>query len=257
MSLDLDLAGCAGLLQRGDPDRFRAAMAAPLGLRRKLLPLYAFNLEIARAPWVTQEPLIAEMRLQWWRDALAEIAEGGVVRRHEVVTPLAEALDAEAARALDGLIEARRADIETAAPEGRDRLLAYLDDTAGTLLWQAGRLAGSQAEPGLRAAGRAQGAASFLVAVPELVAKGRHALPHGDPAEEMRALAEAGLAALAEARSAGFDRPARPVLAAMAGVRGTLRAVIRDPGEAFLAAPPRAVWRDALERAKIVATGRV
>ncbi|TFL17053.1 squalene/phytoene synthase family protein [Jannaschia formosa] len=257
MSLDADLAACAGLLQRGDPDRFRAAMAVPLPLRRSLLPLYAFNLEVARAPWVTQEPLIAEMRLQWWRDALAEIAEGGTVRRHEVVTPLAAALDAEAARALDGLIEARRADIEKEAPAGREALLAYLDATAGVLLWQAGRLAGSDAEPGLRAAGRAQGAASFLGAVPELVTKGHHPLPHGDPAEEMRALAEAGLEALGEARAAGFDRAARPVLAVLAGVRRRLRAVIRDPHAAVAAPPQPAPWRDAVERAALAATGRV
>ncbi|MEM7645152.1 MAG: squalene/phytoene synthase family protein, partial [Pseudomonadota bacterium] len=93
MSVDADIAACADLVQRGDPARFRAVMAAPLGLRRMLFPLYAFNIEVARAPWVTQEPMIAEMRLQWWRDALEEIGAGGAVRRHEVVTPLAQILD--------------------------------------------------------------------------------------------------------------------------------------------------------------------
>ena len=71
---------CAALVERGDPQRFRAAMAAPPEARRVLFPLYAFNVEVARAPWVTQEPMIAEMRLQWWRDALEEIAMGGRVR---------------------------------------------------------------------------------------------------------------------------------------------------------------------------------
>jgi phytoene/squalene synthetase len=73
----MSLEACADLLRRGDPDRFLAAMAAPPAARRVLLPLYAFNLEVARAPQVTAEPMIAEMRLQWWRDALAEIAAGG------------------------------------------------------------------------------------------------------------------------------------------------------------------------------------
>ena len=72
----MTLAACAEMVRRGDPDRFLSAMTAPPDARAKLFPLYAFNLEVARAPWVTQEPMIAEMRLQFWRDALEEIAEG-------------------------------------------------------------------------------------------------------------------------------------------------------------------------------------
>ncbi|MFP4274898.1 MAG: squalene/phytoene synthase family protein, partial [Paracoccaceae bacterium] len=108
------IAACALIVQRGDPARFRATMAAPPAARRVLFPLYAFNIEVARAPWVTAEPMIAEMRLQWWRDALEEIASGGPVRRHEVATPLAEVLDAQGARLLDALVDARRADIARA-----------------------------------------------------------------------------------------------------------------------------------------------
>ena len=55
MSLD----ACADLVNRGDPDRFRSAMLAPMPIRGDLLALYAFNLEVARAPWVTNEPMIA------------------------------------------------------------------------------------------------------------------------------------------------------------------------------------------------------
>ena len=100
-----DIAACAALVQKADPDRFAATMAAKPAAREKLLPIYAFNVEVARAPWVTQESMIAEMRLQWWRDALEEIKAGGMVRRHEVVTPLALVLDGESAALLDQLIE--------------------------------------------------------------------------------------------------------------------------------------------------------
>ena len=72
----MSLNACAAIVERGDPERFMAAMAAPVEARRVLFPLYAFNVEVARAPWVTEEPMIAEMRLQWWRDALEEIAHG-------------------------------------------------------------------------------------------------------------------------------------------------------------------------------------
>ena len=69
MSID----ACAALVRRGDPDRFRAAMTAAPDQRGRLMVLYAFNLEVARAPWVASEPMLAEMRLQWWADAIAEI----------------------------------------------------------------------------------------------------------------------------------------------------------------------------------------
>ena len=84
MRFDADMTACAALVEKADPDRFAAVMAGPLAARLVLFPIYAFNVEVARAPWVTQEPMIAEMRLQWWRDALEEIAEGRAVRRHRV-----------------------------------------------------------------------------------------------------------------------------------------------------------------------------
>ena len=58
--------------------------------------------------------MIAEMRLQWWRDVLEQIRSGGGARRHEVVTPLARVLDAEMTDLLDALIAARRWDTERA-----------------------------------------------------------------------------------------------------------------------------------------------
>ena len=76
----------------GDPDRWRTAMTAPPPARPGLMALYAFNLEIARAPWVTSEAMLAEIRLRWWLDAIGEIYDGAAPRRHEVVAPLAEVI---------------------------------------------------------------------------------------------------------------------------------------------------------------------
>ena len=133
MSFDADLNACAALVERADPGRFRAAMAAPVAARRVLFPLYAFNVEVARAPWVTQEPMIAEMRLQWWRDVCEEIAEGREVRRHEVATPLSGVIGADEARLLDELVAARRWDIYKGAFEDQAHFDRYMDQTAGNL----------------------------------------------------------------------------------------------------------------------------
>jgi phytoene/squalene synthetase len=199
---------CADIVRRGDPDRFLAAMAAPPDARRVLFPLYAFNVEVARAPWVTQEPLIAEMRLQWWRDALDEMAAAGPVRRHEVTLPLAEVIDPEGARLLDAVAAARRADVERAPFAGREDLDAYLQATGGNLAWAAARALGSDAETGVRDVAWASAVAAFLAAVPRLVALGREPLPAGcGPAD----LAAEALDRLRRGRGA-TDKASRPAL---------------------------------------------
>lgn len=190
----MSLQACAELVERGDPDRFLATMAAPVALRATLFPLYAFNVEIARAPWVTQEPMIAEMRLQWWRDALEEIETGGAVRRHEVVSPLAELLDAEACATLDLAVAARRWDIYKDPFEDAAHFEKYLDETSAGVLWTAARLTGARAseEPAVRAWGRALGLANWFRAVPALEAANRIPLVDGRP-EAIRSLAAQAL----------------------------------------------------------------
>lgn len=256
MTDDADIGACAALVARGDPPRFRAVMAAPVGLRTMLFPLYAFNLEVARAPWVTAEPMIAAMRLQWWRDALSEIEAGATLRRHEVVTPLAGVLDARACADLDGLILARHADMETEAPRDRAAVLSYVDRTAGTLLWTAARLAGATAEGPVRDAGRAQGVAGLLGAVPSLVAKGRHPLPHGDPAEHAKALAEGGLSALARARAGKVERAARPVLLVLPEAEAALRRYAAAPATVMDPPPDMPSLRTRLDLARRAVTNR-
>ncbi|WP_233495576.1 squalene/phytoene synthase family protein [Rhodosalinus halophilus] len=226
----MTLQACAELLRRGDPDRFRAAMAAPPQARRVLFPLFAFNLEVARAPWVVSEPMLAEIRLQWWREALEEIAEGQPARRHEVALPLAGALDAEGARLLDGLVAARRADLERAPFADAAALWTYLDATAGTLHWVAARALGPAEEEVVRAAGQAQGLSAWLAAVPELEARGRLPLPDGRP-EAVSALAREGLARLAHARRrrARVSRAARAALIDVGGAGAMLARAAAEP----------------------------
>lgn len=197
-----DLPGwqaCADLVPRGDPDRAAALLAARPPARPALAVLYAYNLEIARAPWVTQEPMIAEMRLQWWVDVVAEPAP----RAHEVAGPL-HALIRQAGlpvAALQGMAVARRWDVWRDAFADAAALEGYLDATAGSLMALSVRALGGDAaaEAVARDLGRVSGLAGFLQAVPELEARGRRPLIDGRPAA-VRALAEAGLARLATAR---------------------------------------------------------
>jgi phytoene/squalene synthetase len=173
MKFDDDLNACAAIVERGDPERFRAIMLTPVRARAVLFPIYAFNVEIARAPWVTKEPMIAHMRLQWWRDALEEIAANGIVRRHEVVTPLAHLLNSAQATLLIETVEARRWDIEKDPFENEDAFEEYIGATSGHLIFVTASLFGGIDEQIAYAFGFATGMARFLRAVSMLERAGR------------------------------------------------------------------------------------
>ena len=248
----MSLQACAELVKRGDPDRFLAVMAAPPAARAVLFPFYAFNVEVARAPWVTEEPMIAEMRLQWWRDALEEIRSGKPARRHEVVDELAPVLDADGAALLDGLVAARRWDVYREAFEDASAFETYLDRTAGNLAWAAARaLRARDGEAAVRNAAWAGGLANWFLAIPELEARGRFPLVDGRP-EAVRALAELGLARLSKARR--IPSEARPVVLAAWRARPLLRQAARDPGRVAAGALRQSefsrrfglLWRSAL-----------
>lgn len=221
----MTVAACAEIVERGDPDRFLATMTAPPADRARLWPLYAFNLEVARAPWASPEPMIGAMRLQFWTDTLESIAGSRGVAAHEVAGPLAD-LIAEAglpvAPLLD-LVAARQADLDRAAPADATALWAYLDATGGTLMAQAVRALGGDAAQAHVAAevGAAAAMAAWLAAAPRLAARGRRPIPPGtDPTR----LADRALARLAVARAAA-PMPARLHPALRTGWRAKARLV--------------------------------
>ncbi len=225
-----DMQACAELVQRGDPERFMAVMAAKPAAREVLLPIYAFNVEVARAPWVTQESMIAEMRLQWWRDALDEIREGKIVRRHEVVTPLAQVLSAEEAAVLDQLIEARRWDIYKDPFEDIAHQTRYLEQTGGGLLLAAARSLGPCSDQVALDAGYALALANWFQAIPALEAQKRIPLVDGRP-EAIAALAVDGLKRLfkSRARRGEVSREAAQAFLCLSQVETILTQVSKQP----------------------------
>lgn len=225
----MSLQACADLVERGDPDRFAAVMAAPAPLRARLWPLYAFNLEIARAPWVTKEPMIAEMRLQWWRDVVAEPTP----RAHEVAGPLHDLIGAAGLDlgVLDLMAAARVWDVYSEPFEDQAAFDLYLDETSGGLMWLAARAcgAGDQAEDTVRAYGWAAGLAAYLRAVPVLEDRGRRPLVDGRPGA-VRDLAARGLEKISAARRGrGLVGKAAPALLAGWQAEALLAQVMADP----------------------------
>jgi 15-cis-phytoene synthase len=167
------LSPLAAIVRRNDPDRFLTALFAPAERRETLLTLYAFNHELARAREVVSQPLLALMRLTWWR----EVVEGAQ-RHHEVATPLRAALDrGELDRAeLLRLIDSREAEAEPSVPS-LAAWRSYLMESAGGVMVAAGRLLGAPEPEALRPLGAAYGAAGVLRSVAVLAAQGRCLLP--------------------------------------------------------------------------------
>ena len=281
MSAEARLSACGRQVRRHDNDRYLAALFAPADRREALFALAAANLEIARIREAVSEPMLGQMRLQWWREAVDEIAAGRV-RRHEVVEPLAEAVrrfDLPIAE-LHPLIDARAFDLEDRAPRDLAELDAYAEATTAPLNRLALHLlgvAGAAAGPAASALGRATALTGLLRAIPFHARQRRVYLPTAlveSVAVEMGELFElrphaglaravehlAGVAAghLRQGRALGraLPRAATPVMLQASLAAGHLAALRRARFDVFAPAVQTAhplrvlglVWRAALGR---------
>lgn len=230
MSARAAVALCAERVAAGDPDRFAATMASPPGARPGLFALYAANLEIARAPWASAQPQLAEIRLMWWVEALEALAEGRTPPAHEI-GPALSALPGPALAGLIAAARARAADCWSDPFADEAALWDYLAATSGQVYAAAGAVLGAAPEA-LCAFGQAAGLAAWLRAQPELAARGRLMLAAGAaPAEAcFAALARDGLGRLARARAALRAAPPAARLASLPGWQA--EAVLRRAAQA-------------------------
>ena len=226
-------------LRRRDPDRYLTALFAPPARRETLFLLYAFDHELARARAVTREPVVALMRLAWWR----EVVEGAA-RAHEVAAPLGEAL---AAGLLDrgdllAAITAREIEAEPEIATLAD-WRAYLLGSAGGIAVAAGRLLGAPEPEALRPGGAAWGAACLLRGVATAARQGRCLLPAD-------VLVAHGLSpeAVASAPDAAALHPVRVALATEARTWLAAGRGVRLPRAAVAAALPSVLARRDLAR---------
>jgi phytoene synthase len=196
-------------LRRADPDRFFCTLFAPAQHREGLALLYLFNHELARAREVASEPILALIRLNWWR----EVVEGQA-KHHEIATPLRAALEAGQFDPVDlaGLITAREAEAE---PEFVDAeaFFNHARGTAGKLARIAGKFLGADSSV-VEDLGTAYGIAGMLRSAPFLRAQGRSLLPAdgtpnsvlADKARELLAARRPPRVALAAALPAVYAR---------------------------------------------------
>ena len=169
--------GSSDFVRANDPDRWFASLFWPEPVRHHAHALLAFNLEIARVREAVSEPMLGEIRLQYWRDVIETGEAGG--------NPVAEALlDTIVRFNLDkdrllALIEARSFDLYDDPMPSEAALEAYARDTSSTLFEAIARLLapGRLPPPCVDAAGRAYALTGLLRGLPWQVMKGQLFLP--------------------------------------------------------------------------------
>jgi phytoene synthase len=123
---DLDAA-----LAAKDPDRWLSSrFAADPAARADLVALYSLDNELAAVGAKVRDPLVGEMRLAWWREALEGLMATGDTRGHAVLEGLKSGrfpMDTVAGLP-DRYIDA----LEPAADD--EALLARIDETDGVVM---------------------------------------------------------------------------------------------------------------------------
>ncbi len=172
-----ELAGhyalCEAAVHEKDRDAWLAALFAPSERRRYLHALRAFTLEIEDVPTKVTQPLLGEMRLRWWADALVAPTRAEGANAH----PVADAvMDVIAACDLSpdefvAYLDAHVVDLYDDPCDTVDVLLAYCDATSCAMLrWSAAALGASfgsaEARSALTDAGAALGLTRILRRLP-------------------------------------------------------------------------------------------
>ena len=202
---------CAALLRERDRDLWLASLFAPADTRPFVQAVYAFVVEARDVRARVSQPLLGEMRLRWWADAIH--AGNDDARAHPVAGALLAALDRFDLPRDEcvALVEAHIFDLYDDPMPDMAALEAYCRLTStNPMLWAARMLGGDDA-PAFIEAGRALGFTRALrdpspAFLPASLVAG------ADPAAARRharaAIAAAAGAAFDSARVAAGERPA-------------------------------------------------
>jgi phytoene synthase len=175
-------------------DRYLTALLAPKTVRQDLINLAAFQGEVARIPLFVTEPMIGEIRLQWWRDTISN-ADAGVLSGNPVADAFTRTMRThQLSRGLiEGMIDAQTLALYPDPPRDDMALHQALTKTEGAAFELAARIVNGAALSSddaqvCRDAGLAYGLVRTAVEFAAVTAQGRTLLP-----ADM--LADAGLTA--------------------------------------------------------------
>lgn len=172
---------CEDLVRTADKDRYLASLFLPAPVRPHAFALYAFNAQIASVRERAREPMAGEVRLQWWRDALAGNAAGGTAG-NPVATAFLETIDRFHLPRSDfeRLLEARSFDLYDDPMPTMAAFEGYLHATTSVWFETVGRMLDGEERPlgeTARYAGLAYGLTGLLRAFPLHASRGQVYIP--------------------------------------------------------------------------------
>jgi NADH dehydrogenase [ubiquinone] 1 alpha subcomplex assembly factor 6 len=122
---------CGQICRDHDYDRFIVSLLAPEEKRSALWAIFAFHYEIARTKEIVSEPLLGQIRLQWWRDTLAQaLRNQESLNMHEILEPLIFNIQKYKIplRHIHEMIDAREKDLQPASLLSEAELSQYAED---------------------------------------------------------------------------------------------------------------------------------
>ncbi|PPC98496.1 MAG: squalene synthase [Hyphomicrobium sp.] len=165
-----------------EPDRYLAALLAPRSSRNDLIALAAFLSELRKIADQVSDPMIGEIRIQWWRDVI-EAAPRGQLTGHPIADAFAtviERYDLPQNQLFD-VLDAHAHQLYSASPSDEDAFNHELELTEGIAFTLASRILGCvENDVTLRAialASHAYGRARVGLSLPMSLARGRFPLP--------------------------------------------------------------------------------
>jgi 15-cis-phytoene synthase len=214
-----------------DRDRYLAALLAPRPAQDGLMALAALAGELARVPVSVAEPAMGEIRLQWWRDALA--APAG----EATGSPVADAYRTAALRhrlpgeEMEHMINAQEHLLEPGSLSAPGAIDGYAQAAHGSAFRLAAKIVGApdddRTQRLLYAAGISYGYVQLLRTLPALIARGRNPFGDADLQQTIPPLLRKARAKLAEARQLATSAPSsiRPAILPVALVEPYLAAL--------------------------------
>jgi 15-cis-phytoene synthase len=172
--------------KRYAPDWHAAALLAPRDARDDLLIIAAFTGEVNRILFDVSEPMLGEIRVQWWRDSLGlgeETASSFVEPTARTGHPIADAMqDLIQRRQLDRsrltpFLDAHGHALHAEAPRAWDAVEQDCDATDGATFALAASVLGCKPTDATRDAGRAYGLMRRARELPMRLAKGHIPFP--------------------------------------------------------------------------------
>lgn len=222
---------CFDLVRTHDKDRFLATLFAPEAAQPHLFALYAFNLEVARIRHLVSEAHIGLIRLQWWRDTLDAMYDGGTAG-HPVAEALASAIAARGLPKppLQALVTAHEFDLYADPMPDMTTLEAYLGETNSVLIQLAAMLLNPVGAPAAASAAGLAGVAHGLTLILADPARRGQFLPPGMDMKDAIAHARHRLAE-ARSHSAKLNAGVRPAFLAASLTELYLQRIERAPDQ--------------------------